>query len=360
MIVVLVTTSILALALNSTTVSATQTLNFSGDKAYTHVQSQIALGNRIPNTTAHQNCVSYIASTMKTLGLSVSYQNFTGAQGEGAGVPFVNIIGVLRANQTAEKRVLLAAHYDTRPFSDHDITGSPKTPDYAHPVPGANDGASGVAVLLEMARAIKPYNRTRDIYFLFLDGEDYGTDLQSSMLYGSRYYASKMTQSEISTTDYFILFDMVGDKELNIYREQNSDISLQDKIFSKAASLGITQFHNDTRYQISDDHIPFRDHGIKVVDLIDFDYINDTVNYWHTPMDTLDKVSAASLGATGRVVEGFLVDDIVYHPPVNNTTPPPPPKPKPCCDKRFIPGFETVILVVTVVMAVVISTKKKF
>ena len=354
----LVALTMMALALNSTTVSATQTLNFSGDKAYTHIQSQMAFGNRIPNTTAHQNCVSYIVSTLTSLGLSVTYQNFTGAQGEGAGVPFINIIGVLKANQTAQKRVLLAAHYDTRPFSDHDINGDPKTPDYAHPVPGANDGASGVAILLEMARAMKPYNRTRDIYFIFLDGEDFGTDLQSSMLYGSRYYASKMTQSEISATDYFILFDMVGDKNLTIYREQNSDISLQDKIFSKAASLGITQFINNTRYQINDDHIPFRDHGVKVVDLIDFDYENATVNYWHTPMDTLDKVSTLSLSATGRAVEGFLVDDIVYHAPINNTTLPPPPKPKPKVDKPFIPGFEVAILVATLVVAVAIKTRK--
>jgi glutaminyl-peptide cyclotransferase len=319
----------------------------------------MAFGNRIPNTTAHQNCVSYIVSTLKGLGLSVTFQNFTGSQGQGAGVPFVNIVGILKANQTAQKRVLLAAHYDTRPFSDHDITGNPKTPDYNNPVPGANDGASGVAVLLEMARAMKPYNRTRDIYFLFLDGEDFGTDLQSSMFYGSRYYASKMTSSEISATDYFILFDMVGDKDLNIYREQNSDISLQDKIFSKAASLGITQFNNNTRYQISDDHIPFRDRGIKVVDLIDFDYINETVNYWHTPLDTLDKVSAASLSATGRVVEGFLVDDIVYHPPINNTTPPPPPKPHPQVDRPFIPGFEAVLLVPTLAVVFFIRMKKK-
>jgi len=348
-----------ALAFNSTTVSAAQPLNFSGEKAYTHIQSQMAFGNRIPNTTAHQNCVSYIVSTLKGLGLTVTYQNFTGAQGEGAGVPFVNIIGVLKANQTAEKRVLLAAHYDTRPFSDHTITGAPQTPDYSHPVPGANDGASGVAVLLEMARAMKPYNRTHDIYFLFLDGEDFGTDVQSSMLYGSRYYAAAMTQSDISATDYLILFDMVGDKELDIYREQNSDIALQDKIFSKAASLGITQFINSTKYQMLDDHIPFRDHGVRVVDLIDFDYINDTVNYWHTSLDTLDKVSATSLSDTGRAVEGFLVDDIVHHAPINNTTVIPPPKPKPKDEKPFIPGFETAILVATLVVVVALRAQKK-
>jgi len=343
-----------------TTAGTSPTLKFNGSKAYSHAQSQVSFGNRIPNTAAHTNCEHYITSTLSGLGLAVSYQNFTGTSGEGAGVPFVNIIGLLTANYTAQNRIYLAAHYDTRPFSDHDITKTTISPDYAHPVPGANDGASGVAVLLELARVLNGYNRTHDIYFLFFDGEDYGTNLQS-MFYGSNYYATKMTQSELDSTDYLILLDMVGDSELTIHRESNSDMPLMDRIFTKAKDLGIAQFVNTTLYAIIDDHIPFRDRGMKVVDLIDFDYPNISANYWHTPLDTLDKISAVSLESVGKVVEALLYDDAVSHPSGgnNNTTPPPPPPPPPPPKpKPFIPGFEMVVVAAAVIIVILVRARK--
>lgn len=350
----------LTMALNPSIIKASPTKQyFDGPEAYTYLQSQMAFGNRIPNTTAHQNCVNYIFATLTGYGLNMSQQSFKGSSGEGAGLPFTNIVGVLKANYSASKRIILAAHYDTRPFSDHDLDKRTIVPDYAHPVPGANDGASGVAVLIELAKVMQNYNRTRDIYFLFLDGEDYGTS-EGSMLYGSRYYAAQMTQAEVDSTDYFILLDMVGDKELTIHREGNSDSGLQDKIFTKAKALNITQFINTTLYGMIDDHVPFKDRGIKVVDLIDFDYPNTTANYWHTPSDTLDKVSSASLGAVGKVMEGFLYDDIVSHPGTggdNNTTKPPPviPPEKP---KPFIPGFEMLALVPAIIILLVIRYRR--
>jgi len=351
---------LLALTLNPTAASATTLKpSFNGPEAYSYLQSQMVFGNRIPNTTAHQNCVNYIAATLKDLGLTVSYQNFTGSSGEGLNIPFVNIIGVLNANNTTQRRIFLTAHYDTRPFSDHDIDGRPTSPDYSHPVPGANDGASGVAVLLELARVMQQYNRTRDIYFIFFDGEDYGTN-EGSMLYGSKYYASHMSEAEVSSTDYLVLLDMIGDKELTIYREGESDMGLMDSIFSKAEDLGISQFINTTEYNIIDDHIPFKDRHMKVVDLIDFDYPNKTLNYWHTPADTIDKVSIGSLEATGKVVEGFLDDSIVSHTNNgggnnNNTTPPPP---KPHKDPKFIPGFEGPVLVATVAIVILLRYRR--
>jgi Zn-dependent M28 family amino/carboxypeptidase len=303
--------------------------------------------------------VNFITATLRGYGLTVSLQNFTGASGEGAGIPFVNIAAVLKANYTASKRIILAAHYDTRPFSDHDLDGRTIVPDYQHPVPGANDGASGVAVLIELAKAMLNYNRTRDIYFLFLDGEDYGTN-EGSMLYGSKYYASHMSQAEVDSTDYMVLLDMIGDKELTIYREINSDNGLMDKIFSKAVALKVPQFIDTTLYAVIDDHIAFKDRGIKAVDLIDFDYPNTTANYWHTPSDTIDKVSVASLGAVGRVVEGFMNDTIVSHPAGsgnNNTTKPPPiiPPDKP---KPFIPGFEMLALVPAIIIIIMIRYRR--
>jgi hypothetical protein len=336
--------------------------SFNGQKAYASVQTQMAFGTRIPESEGHANCIHYIVSTLKGYGLEVQYQNFTGDKGDGQDVKFKNVIGILKANITTDTTVFLGAHFDTRPFTDRDITKAPVEPDYDNPIPGANDAGSGVGVLIELARVMRQYNRTKNIKFFFFDGEDYGTDIHS-MLYGSTYYASKMSKAELDSTDYLVLFDMIGDRELTIYREKNSDPTLMDRIWSKAESLGNSQFINTTRYTIIDDHIPFRDRGMKVVDLIDFDYPNVTVNYWHTTADTLDKVSSVSLEAVGTTAEAFLVDDLVYKPVVNNTngnnTTNGPKPPKPPEKKGFIPFVTLPIIMASVAMSIALRRSRK-
>lgn len=338
--------------------------SFSGQKAFQHLENQMSFGFRIPESQGHQECRNYIISNLRSLGIEVSYQNFTGEKGDGEGVNFKNLIGVLKANETTDQDVILAAHYDTRPFTDHDITKAPIEPNYAEPVPGANDGASGVAALIELARVMKAYNRTHNLIFFFTDGEDYGRDA-GSMFYGAKYYASQMTTEEIANTKFLILLDMMGDKELTIYREKNSNKKMMDGIWAKAKELGYSQFINADKYAMLDDHIPFKDKDIKVVDLIDFDYPNMDMNYWHTPEDTLDKVSAPSLEAVGRTVESYLVDEIVNLPAANgndtnNTTPPPPPPPKPPKDDDgFIPTFGEVLLLATIATLVILRYKDK-
>jgi hypothetical protein len=338
------------------------TLEFSGQNAYNHVQVQMSYGFRIPDTEGNRKTQEYIKAKMENYGFTVSKQPFVGTQGEGEGINFVNIIARRQVGHPNCADIILGAHFDTRPFTDHNNVKDPIPPDYDNPVPGANDGGSGVGALLELGRVFGGANITKNLIFIFFDGEDYGTDL-GSMLYGSRYYAEQMTNEEVQNTESMILLDMMGDAELTIYREKNSDPGLMDDIWAKARDLGYPEFKDATKYRISDDHIPFRDLGITVVDLIDFDYPNETYNYWHTTEDTIDKVSAHSLEVVGRTVEAYLRDVAVAEDPSNgngsngNITPPPPPPPPPKKNDTF-PGFEGPLVFLAIGVAILICFRR--
>jgi Zn-dependent M28 family amino/carboxypeptidase len=165
------------------------------------------------------------------------------------------------------------------------------------PVPGANDGASGVAVLLELARVL-PESTPKSIWLVFFDAEDNGNIPGWDWILGSDSFVSELdVQPEAA-----IIIDMIGDSDLNIYREQNSDQDLTDEIWAVAEDLGYPeQFINTTKHQMIDDHTPFIRAGIPAVDIIDFDY-----PYWHTIQDTPDKVSAQSLQAVGDTLYAWL------------------------------------------------------
>jgi Zn-dependent M28 family amino/carboxypeptidase len=165
-------------------------------------------------------------------------------------------------------------------------------------VPGANDGASGVAVLLELARSL-PKTLHGQIWLVMIDNEDNGDIPGWDWLLGSQAFVNQLK----GKPDAAVIIDMIGDADLNIYMEKNSNRQLNIQIWNQAASLGYgQQFIDSYKYQMIDDHVPFLNAGIPAVDIIDFDY-----PYWHTTQDTVDKVSAKSLQAVGDTLRGWLL-----------------------------------------------------
>lgn len=278
LILILLFAALLALALGQRS-----NLAFDGRRAYAHVQAQCAFGPRLPGSPAAQAVATYIHNTLESLGWQVTYQDFTYR-----GVPLRNVIA--RRGNGAKPAVLLGAHYDTRRLADRDLNN----PDVA--VLGANDGASGVAVLLELARVLgEPRQR---VILAFFDAEDQGELAGWEWAVGANYLATHLDEPVSAV----IVVDMVGDADQQIYWEANSHQELRQRLWTIAAELGYSaHFIAQTKYRLLDDHIPFLRKGIPAVDIIDFDY-----PYWHTAGDTPDKVSPASLERVGRVLERYL------------------------------------------------------
>lgn len=270
---------------------------FDGAKAFEYLKAQTDFGPRNPNSTGHQKCLDYIAGELSRGAESVSRQNFTHHGYDGEVLKLTNVFGSF--NSRAADRILLLAHWDTRPRSDEEK--DPAKQD--RPILGANDGASGVAVLLEIARLLRQTPPPIGVDILFVDGEDYGKshDLESYFL-GSKYFMK--VKSENYRPRFAILLDMVGYRDLQIPMEQNSITFAPEAvelIWSTAEKLGVTQFINVPGEQISDDHVPLNSGGLPTVDIIDFQY-----PYWHTTQDTPDKCSAESLEAIGKVLMNVI------------------------------------------------------
>ncbi|MDO9131305.1 MAG: M28 family peptidase [Anaerolineales bacterium] len=258
---------------------------FNGERAYQDVLYQTSLGARTPGSAAHAQVVEWMHAEL----LAAGWQAETQAVGM-MGHPIQNVI----ARRTDRPpQIILAAHYDSRLVADRD----PDPARRGEPVPGANDGASGVAVLLELARAL-PKN-TGPLWLVFFDAEDNGGLSGWNWILGSRAFVDTLAQKP----DAAIIIDMVGDANLNIYIERNSDPRLVAQIWAQAAALGFEHvFIPVPKYSILDDHIPFIQAGIPAVDIIDFDY-----PYWHTSADTADKVSAQSLKAVGETLLAWVI-----------------------------------------------------
>ena len=270
--------------LSCTSPSITQAppLTFDGERAYAHILAQNALGPRTPGSAAHAEFIEYAQKEFEQQGWDVSLQ-----QTERMGHAITNILATRRERPP----VLLMAHYDSRFFADND----PDPANHTVPVPGANDGASGVAVLLELARVL---SSDAPVGLLLVDAEDQGRIAGWDWILGSRAFAEALDYQP----EAVILLDMIGDADLNIYKEHNSDPGLTDEIWAAAASLGYEQvFIPEYKYRMIDDHVPFIEKGIRAVDLIDFDYPD-----WHTIHDTPDKVSARSLQIVGEVLLAWL------------------------------------------------------
>lgn len=211
-----------------------------------------------------------------------------------------NIIASFGLQKT--ERILLCAHWDSRPWADQD----PISENRDKPIVGANDGASGVAVLLEVARHLQLAEPKYGVDIVLFDGEDSGLPGQAeSYALGAQHFAKN--KDFRYRPKFGILLDMIGDKDLQIYQEKNSvnyAPQIVERIWDRAAELGSVPFHASLGYQVTDDHLPLLKVGIPCVDLIDFDY-----EYWHTLADTPDKCSPESLAEVGRLVLSLLYED---------------------------------------------------
>ena len=277
--------------------SQPQVPTFDEQRAFSYLTAQTDFGPRNPGSAGHEQCLEYLATEMKKSADVVNLQHFTHTGYDGTAIKMTNIIASFNVQSTT--RILLLAHWDTRPRADQDK--NPKKQN--RPILGANDGASGVAVLLEIARHLKETPPSVGIDILFDDGEDYGkeSDLDNYFL-GARYFATHLPTGYRPA--FGILLDMVGDKDLEIDREQNSVVAARDivdLVWSTARALGVTQFSNLDQY-VTDDHIPLNEAGIKTIDIIDLHYPDISNRYWHTTEDTPDKCSPESLGAVGKVL----------------------------------------------------------
>lgn len=262
---------------------------YDGERAYDDVRVQLSFGARVPGSAAHAKTITWIEEELREAGWQVSEQRF-----------FYG--GIWNTNLSARRSstpplVLLCAHYDSRKSADRD----PDPANHAKPVPGANDGASGVAVLLEIGRVLSP-NLAGRTWLVFFDAEDNGHIEGWDWIAGSRTFVKELKEKPKAV----VLLDMIGDRDLNIYQELNSDPSLTKQIWQVAAELGYENvFIQEPKYRMLDDHIPFIEAGIPAVDIIDFDY-----PAWHTVADTVDQVAPSSLEIVGNVVLAWLEDFI--------------------------------------------------
>ncbi|MGH7741835.1 MAG: M28 family peptidase [Candidatus Eiseniibacteriota bacterium] len=264
-----------------------------GARALARAAHQVDAGPRIPGTPAHRVIADWIAAECTRLGGQVERDRFADST-LGRRLELENIIA--HFGPATGRRITLMAHWDTRPQADQD-------PDPAHrddPVPGANDAASGVAVLLEVAEAMHGTAPPAGVDLVFLDGEDQGraSDAEEFCL-GSRHYAASFAAAPERKPAAAFLFDMVGDRDLGIWPEVQSSeraTNLVGMVLEAARATGAHSFHSGPRYSLVDDHIPLLDAGIPAVDVIDFDYAA-----WHTHRDLTDQISAASLGEVSRV-----------------------------------------------------------
>ncbi|MCL5275205.1 MAG: M28 family peptidase [Chloroflexi bacterium] len=259
-------------------------LVFSGARAYSSVEQQVALGPRITGSWPNRNLGNQILNQLAANGWVTQTQVFSYMN-----TPVRNLVGV---KGTGKDIIILGAHYDTRRRADRDQ----QHPD--QPVPGADDGGSGVAVLLELSRVLRLNGTGKQVWLVFFDAEDNG-DLDGwPWLVGSRYFANSLS----ITPTAVVVVDMVGDMQQDIYLERNSNQALAGRIWDVAQGLGYSsQFIRQLKWSMLDDHTPFLEKGLPAVDVIDFDY-----PYWHTVQDTPDKISPDSLARVGRTLQVWL------------------------------------------------------
>nr|MBN1228526.1 M28 family peptidase [Anaerolineae bacterium] len=267
--------------------NSVEMLLFNGEMAYRHVVNQVAIGPRPTGSAELLETARYILESLQAYGWEVSVQEFVylGTTGR-------NITAYAPGERNCEEEILLGAHYDTRRLADQDL----EHPEL--PVLGANDGASGVAVLLEIGRVLAGTPYAERVRLVFFDAEDNGRLDGWEYVAGSRYYAQQMQCPPREV----IIVDMVGDADQQIYYDANSDSLVRERLWTIALQLGYGEyFIPEIGYAMLDDHIPFVEQGIPSVDIIDFNY-----PYWHTTHDSLDKISVASLERVGRVLEYYL------------------------------------------------------
>jgi glutaminyl-peptide cyclotransferase len=271
---------------------------FDGPSAFRYVETQVGFGPRIPGTEAHRKMDAWLDSLLRARADTLIVQRWKHVTVKGDTLPLVNFLA--RYQPAAEKRILFLAHWDSRPHAD-----GPNSKDSSAAVPGANDGGSGVALLLGITDVLERTPSGIGVDLLFVDGEDYGdfTKTPQDVLIGSKYYAAN--QAPGPKPMYAVLFDLVADKELQIYQEGNSLVGAPEVVslvWDTAKELGLGgTFISSPRHTLIDDHLELQKAGLRAIDVVDFDY-----PYWHTPDDTVDKVSAQSLQIVGDVALALI------------------------------------------------------
>jgi glutaminyl-peptide cyclotransferase len=273
---------------------------FNADSAMSYVRQQLAFGPRVPGTPGWQKTGDWIVAKLKATADEVTEQKWTHTLAKGGSIPQRNILA--RFKPASTDRILYVAHWDTRPRADND----PDPANHDKPIPGANDGASGVALLIAIADALKEAPSNFGVDLLFVDGEDYGTfSPDVDVLIGSTYFAAHLPSPTYKPM-FGVLWDMIGDADLNIeqemYSAQNAPEVVQ-RVWGKAKELGYEKyFLPDMRsYPITDDHYPLIKAGLRVIDVIDYPF-----DAHHTLADDIDKVSAKSLKIVGDVAMALL------------------------------------------------------
>ena len=275
---------------------------------------------RVPGTPTHKAGATFLGDSLRQNGYQVRFQNFTGAQYEtilldkksGAaygyyssssfcdkddlprvrGLEFANVIGT--GGTVGGPIFLLMAHWDSKRFAD----GTQE------PVLGANDGAAGVGILLELSRVLQAEETDMEIRILLTDGEDGFEDCHP--LAGSTYHANELTDDERErlTQGRILLLDMVGDPDVTFLRGCGTDTDLAERIWTTARELDVPQFKDAGGCTVVDDHTPFEERGLRAVDVIAMPF----PSYWHTTKDTPDKLDSNMMGDVGRVVERVILD----------------------------------------------------
>jgi Zn-dependent M28 family amino/carboxypeptidase len=281
-------------------ISCSDRPRFDAQRAYHDLVAQCEFGPRVPNTEAHERAADFLFNSLKATTDLCRKQQFTYFDSlTGTTLNLTNIIASY--NPDDSRRIMLCAHWDCRPRSEND----PDSTKRHLPILGANDGASGVAVLLELGRLFKELPPPLGVDIVLFDGEDYGLNgEQRGWFLGSSYFASHLGPYRPRAA---ILIDLIGDASLQIYREAYSEKyaeDLNDYVWATARQIGTTVFVDSVKHVVSDDHLPLLAHRIKAIDIIDFDY-----PHWHTQADTPDKCTPQSLAAVGEVLLAAVFGD---------------------------------------------------
>lgn len=286
--------------------SAGTSTGFDGAAAYGYAGAQVAFGPRVPGTPAAKAAGDWIIAAMRKRADQVVVQSFDYKTAAGKVIPMRNILARFRPELA--DRILYLTHWDSRPVS----TGrccSPEASTEAErnlPVPGANDGASGVGMFIALGDLLKKTKPNVGVDLLFTDGEDYGDfgPPEVDVLIGAKYFAAHLPSPGYRPL-FGVLWDMIGDRDLRIPQEGYSVSRAPEvvqRVWDVAADLGYTGiFVNENQGGITDDHIPLLDAGLRVIDVIDLNYPPH-----HTPQDTMDKISARSLGIVGDVAAALI------------------------------------------------------
>lgn len=275
------------------------TASFDGKLALEFAKAHLEFGPRVPGTKGWSQAADHMVAALEKTADTVFEQRWTHRLANGDSIPQRNIIA--QFNPDKKDRILYVVHWDTRPIADNELDSAER----AKPIIGANDGASGVALLLALSDALSKNRPNVGVDLLFVDGEDYGNfTAETDVLIGSTYFAKNLPWKDYKPL-FGVVWDMIGGKDLKIYKEQNSMAGAPEvvsRVWNIAADKGLSDvFIPRPGYAVMDDHIPLLQAGLRVINVIDLDF-----PHHHTHRDTFDKLSAESLRKVGTVALALL------------------------------------------------------